>query len=377
MKNYLLSIAILIGTIIGVGMFAMPFVINKSGILSLFIYMPVLGFIQYYLHLLFAEAVLSIKGSHRLPGYAEKCFGATSKKIILVFNMLCDYGTILAYIILGGIFLHQLLNPIWGGSIFFYSTILFTIQALIVLFGIKTIAAAEFLMTGLLLVAIMLISWRGWNFINPANYTLVNWNNFLLPYGPVFFAVSGYAAIPEICKLLAHNKEKIKSAIAWGTFISVLMMAVFVYVIVGVTGENTSPDTLSGLKNIFGGGVMTFAFILGLLAVVTSFLTISQSLREVFWWDFKINKNLAWFLALSVPYLLYFFGLRNLTTVVSLTGAVASSLLGISMTLIVLKIKKKRDRISCIKNYINRPIVFVLCLMFVLGLIYEIWSVTK
>ena len=139
-------------------------------------------------------------------------------------------------IIVGGIFLHGLLYPLFGGNVFIYSIILFTLEALIVLFGLRLIASVELLMTGLLVFIVGLIVWQGWSNINISNYYLVNFSNIFLPYGPIFFAVGGSAAIPEVCKLLAHKKENIKSAIAWGTFIPVVIMLIFVIVIMGIMG---------------------------------------------------------------------------------------------------------------------------------------------
>jgi len=376
-KNYFHAIATLIGTIIGVGMFAIPYVVSKAGIISLFIYLPILGIVQYFFHKLYAEIILSTKTKHRLPGYFEKYIGKNSKIIPLIVTLLGNYGALLAYIIVGGIFLHELLSPLLGGDIFTYLTVLFILQSTVVLFGLKLIAGAELIMSSLLILVVSLIVWRGWDYISLSNYDLIIWHNIFLPYGPIFFAVGGGAAIPEVCKLLAHKKENIKSAIAWGTAIPIIVMLIFVTVIVGITGANTSADTLIGLHLVLSDGVITFALIFGLLTVATSFLVIAQAMREIYWWDLKINRNFAWLLACGVPYLLYLCGIHNLTRVVSLTGAVTGGLIGIILIWLIFKVKRKREQISIINNKLNKPLAYGLSLLFVLGLIYEIWSFIK
>jgi len=375
MKNYLLAIATLAGTVIGVGIFALPYVINQSGIIFLPVYMIILGVIQHYLHLLFAEVVLSTNGYHRLPGYVAEYSNKRNKYLALAISMLSDYGIIIVYIIVGGLFLHQLLGPFFGGSIFLYSTMLFIIESLIVFFGLRLIAGAEFIMSLFLLTVIGLIAWHGWDYYNLANYSMLNLRNAFLPYGPVFFAIGGMAAIPEVCRLLARNKEKIRSAIFWGTFVPLLATSFFVVVILGMMGNGVTPDTLSDLGLIFQDGIITLALIFGLLAIITSFLTISQSLREAFWWDFKINKALAWALSCLVPYFLYLAGWRNLTKTVSITGALAGGIFGIVLIWLVFKIKKQGNKKSVIKNKINLPIAYGLSLLFILGFIYELWAV--
>ncbi len=127
-KNYLLAISTLMGTIIGVGIFAIPYVVTQSGVLPLIIIMPILVAIQYYLHLLYAEVVLSTKGNCRTPGFVGR-YGDNFKKVLtLIITVLSDSGTLIAYIIVGGLFLHQLLNPVFGASILFYTIFLFLFE---------------------------------------------------------------------------------------------------------------------------------------------------------------------------------------------------------------------------------------------------------
>lgn len=375
MKNYILAIATLVGTIIGVGIFTIPYVIVKSGIIALFVFMIFLGWVQYYLHLIFAEIVLSIKGQHRLPGYAEKYYGRTGKIATLVINLISDFGVIIAYIIVGGLFLHQLLNPLFGGSVIFYTTVLFIIQILIVLFGLRAVANSEFVMTAILILLIGFISWQGWRFVDFHNYTLFSWRGFLLPYGPVFFAVSGMVAIPEICQLLEQDKRRIKSVIAWSGFLSVTLMLIFIFVIVGITGNTTTPDTLIGLNSYWGDGIMKIVLLFGLLVVATSFILALEATREIFWYDFKMNKYWAWALASIIPFIFYLLGVNNITKVVSLTGSIAGGILGLVVILLILKVKRKCELKSPIKCKIDKISAVSLSILFLLGFIYEIWNV--
>jgi amino acid permease len=377
MKKYYLSIAVLIGTIVGVGMFTMPYVIMKSGLLLFLIYMPILAFVQYYLHLLYAEVVLATKGDKRLPGYAERYGGKTGKMITLVFTLFSDYGVLLAYIIFGGIFMHQLLSPVFGGTVFMYASALFFAEALIVLCGLEIIAGFEFLLTGFMVFIVGWLVYRGIEFSHFSNLTLVDWKYFFYPYGPIFFSVGGQAAIPEICKLLDGRKEKIRSAIAWGTFLSAGLMSIFALTVVSLTGANTTADGLVGLSQLFSNGILTMSYLFALLAVVTSLITIAQASREMFMWDFKVNKYLAWILACLVPYALYAFGLQNLTQTVSLTGAFSGGMLGVIVIFLVMKIKKKSDRQSIIVNHMSKPIAYIVSGLFILGLVYELWTVFK
>lgn len=365
------------GTIIGVGLFTIPFVINKSGIMPLFIYLVVLAAIQYFLHLLFAEVVLSTKDKHRLPGFVGKYINQKSKGLTFLIEIIGSYGSSLAYIIIGGLFLNQLLAPYFGGGIFLYSTILFVFVSLIAFFDIKMIAGTELVLTSFLLLAIGLIAWRGFGHIQPANYQLIDWTNIFLPYGPIFFAVGGGAAIPEVCRLLAYEKAKIKSAIGWGTFVPAALMLIFVLVILGITGAKTSPDTLAGLSLVLNDGVLTFSLIFGLLAIITSYVVIAQATEEIYQWDFKLSNKPAWFLACFIPYFLYLLGWTNLIKVVSFTGSVTGGLSGIILIWLVFKVKAGPEKVSVINNKLTKPLAYFLSFLFILGVLYEIWAILK
>lgn len=375
MYNYFLAIFTLIGTIVGVGIFAIPYVTAKSGLLPLIVYMVGLGYIQYLLHKLYAEIILSTNGRHRFPGYAEKYLGQIGKKITLSLTLLTDFGVILAYIIVGGLFTHQLFNPIFGGNLFFYSTALFLIEAFIVFFGLKAIARGELVMTAILIVLVGLISWRGLEYVEATNYTLLNWENILLPYGPIFFAVGGMVAIPEVCQLLKNDTKRIKSAIALGTFVSIAIMSVFALVAVGMTGANTAQDTLSGFGTVFHNGILKLCLAFGILVVFTSMLSVMQGSREVFNWDYKINNNIAWALACFTPFIFYLLGVQDMMKVISFTGSVSGGLLGIMAIIMVMKTKERCDQVSPIKSNVNTNIALFLVALFVFGFVYEIWNV--
>ena len=73
-KNFIFALASLVGTIIGAGVFAIPYVMSKSGALTCFFYFLILGSVVLLLHLFLGEVVLRTKGRHRLVGYAEKYY---------------------------------------------------------------------------------------------------------------------------------------------------------------------------------------------------------------------------------------------------------------------------------------------------------------
>ena len=81
-KNFYLAATTLIGTIIGAGIFGIPYVVYQSGIILGVVYLLVLGFITILIHLLYGEIVLRTEAKHRLVGYAEKYLGQGAKSFL-------------------------------------------------------------------------------------------------------------------------------------------------------------------------------------------------------------------------------------------------------------------------------------------------------
>ncbi len=372
-RNYFKSVAVLAGTILGAGIFTVPFVIQKAGILSIFIYFPLLYGIQLILHLIYAEIILATKERHRMVGYVGIYFNGFYKRIAFVVSLLGKNGTLIAYIILGGIFLHQLLSPFWGGSLFFYTVLLFLVETAIVLLGLKIIAKVEVFLTILLVIAIGGLSWRSLGYWEIGNYSFFSWKNFLMPYGAIFFAIGGQAAIPEICQLLKNEKRKIRSAIIWGTFLPIFLIAFFAFLVVGVTGPNTTPDVIAGLATKLDSWIIFLALIFGLMAIITSYIIIAKSLKEVYWWDGGLNKYLAWILATAIPLGVYLIGVKNLINVIGLTGAITGGLYGVILISIYLKVQNKKRRRLVYRKYLSKKLAWVLSVAFILGAITELF----
>lgn len=377
-KNYYQALATMIGYIIGVGMFGLPYIVAQSGYVTFLFWLIFIGFVQYFIHLIYANVIIATKEYHRLPGYTELYLGKPGKYFVVAAKFFGNFGALLAYIIITGIFLEQILAPYFGGSVFFYSTAMFAFEALIVYFGIKAIAKAEVFMTFLLILVVGLISWKGLGVINLDNYEIINISKFLLPYGVVLLAIDGGGSLPIVIKLLKRDKKAVKSVIRFGTLISALIILVFVTVIVGISGNQTSPDALSGVKAVLNDGVIFFSLIFGILTMMTSFFGVAESIKETLNWDFKVNKTLSWALAVFLPYSFYLLKFEDLSEILGVIGSLGGGFCGIVLMLIFLKMRKKRGALPLFDGHKpGRLAVSFFILIFLSGIIYQILEVIK
>ena len=371
-KRYFQAIAVMVGYIVGVGMFGLPYLTVRAGWLAFIILLAVLGSAQYLIHLVYANMIVINRSFHRLPGYVEKYLGAKGKWAVFAAKLLGNYGALLAYIIISSIFLRQLLNPFLGENLILYASIVVAIAAIVVFKGIRAISKVELYMSALLFFVIGVMVYKGWSTIEAKNYMAIDWSNTLLPYGAMLMALDGNGSLPIVGRLIKKDTVLFKSVIKTSMILSSLTLILFVFVIVGISGANTTPDALVGVQKILANGVITLVLIFGLFSIMTSIIGVAESLKETFWWDFKVNKTLAWALAIFVPYILYLAGITDLIGVISFIGAVGGGFCAIVMLIVFLKIKKKKSKLPMFTRKPPNALVYLLIGLFVVGMIYEI-----
>src|SRR4030042_6737207 len=108
--SFIYATATLAGTIIGVGLFALPYLTIRVGWPTMLLYFLVLGGMVTLIHVLFGELALHTPDHKRLPGFAERYWGPRGRKFTLWVHLGGLLGAVLAYVIVGGEFLHELLG---------------------------------------------------------------------------------------------------------------------------------------------------------------------------------------------------------------------------------------------------------------------------
>ncbi|MBM3257629.1 MAG: hypothetical protein FJZ05_00130 [Candidatus Nealsonbacteria bacterium] len=362
------ALAVISGTCIGVGFFILPYVTLKVGFWVILGYFVFLGSLAILIHLLFGELALKTPDFKRLPGFAKLYLGKWGQGFAYFSTIIGIFGAILAYLIVGGEFLSELLSSVFPGSSLFYTLIYFTAGAVFIFFGIKAIAKVEF--WGLLLFFIILsvIFFQGKEFLNVSHLFVVPEKSFLfLPYGVILFSLWGATMIPEVEEMLGEKRKLILKIIPVAILIPIIVYLFFIYLILGITGSETTESALTGLRNVLGDEVVSLALVFGILTTFTSFIALGLTLKNVFRFDLKINQNLAWFITCFAPLVLFLIGIKSFIAIISFIGGV---MLGIEGILILLMCRKSYG--PCKKLSRKSFLICSLILIFLVGIIYEI-----
>lgn len=361
-KKFILATATLTSTIVGVGFFSLPYVTNQSGLFTMLGYFLVLGGLVVVVHWMFGQVALQTPDHLRLPGYAKTHLGETGKRIALFTMILGTYGSLLAYLILGGKFLSGLNLPWLAGNEFASSLVYFLLGAGLIYFGIRPIARIDFwsMLVVFFILGVVLV--KSVPFLKMENVLVAdNFSNFFLPYGPILFSLWGASMIPEIEEMLGQHKSKLKKVVLTSILISALVYFSFILIVLGVSGKNATLDGISGLKSFLGNNILTLGLLLGLTTTFTSFLALGLTIRKVFNYDLGLSKPWAFFLAMGFPLAMFLAGLQNFLQVISLVGGVALGVEGILILLMYAKIEPR-------KKYLVYPLILV----FLAGIVYEL-----
>jgi len=368
-KNFWLAVFSLVGTTIGAGIFSLPYVFAKAGFFIGFVEFIVLVFIVLLIQQMLGEITLRTSGYKRLVGLAFNYLGRYFGNLVAVFALLGGIGTLLVYMVLGGKFL----SLITSQDVFWSSVVFFIFWFLAVLVRPKTFGKTEFYISSLVIFIIILISLFNFRYINFNNFRGFDIKNMLLPYGVILFAMTGYTVIPKMEDLLSHEKHKLKKAIRHGTLIPAAVYLVFVFIILGVSGGLTSPDAIFGFSRVLNSGfIMLVGSVLGLLAVAEAALSYGVYFRETLWYDFKLDKKLAWLLTGVAPLSLFILGARDLISIISIVGALFFGFQAIIILMIHKKAKNSEIE-PAYKIYLSNALYYIIGVVVSLGAVLEIW----
>ena len=368
-KNFWLAVFSLVGTTIGAGIFSLPYVFAKAGFFIGFVEFIVLVFIVLLIQQMLGEITLRTSGYKRLVGLAFNYLGRYFGNLVAVFALLGGIGTLLVYMVLGGKFL----SLITSQDVFWSSVVFFIFWFLAVLVRPKTFGKTEFYISSLVIFIIILISLFNFRYINFNNFRGFDIKNMLLPYGVILFAMTGYTVIPKMEDLLSHEKHKLKKAIRHGTLIPAAVYLVFVFIILGVSGGLTSPDAIFGFSRVLNSGfIMLVGSVLGLLAVAEAALSYGVYFRETLWYDFKLDKKLAWLLTGVAPLSLFILGARDLISIISIVGALFFGFQAIIILMIHKKAKNSEIK-PAYKICLPNALYYIIGVAVFLGAILEIW----
>jgi amino acid permease len=374
MKNKYMQLftasSMIAGTCIGAGFLGIPFVASRAGFFVALAYLIIFLGVVLLINLYIGEIILRTKGNHQLAGYANKYLGKKGKFVMLLATKFTIYSAIVAYLIGVG----ESISFLFFGNVGYYIVIGVLFGGVMSFFVWKGVSSLKFIeKAGVItsLAILFLISIMFFNKIDTANLFVFNSSYALLPFGVILFSMMSFFSIPHAKIILKNNRNLMKKAIIIGTCIPAVFYTIFTLVVVGYMGSETPQIATFAL-----GGIFVF---MGIVTMVTSYISLANALKHNYMFDYKISKRKAWFRACIIPIFVFLFiqifgGLFSFIRVISIGGVVSGGVIGILVLMINKRAEKRGDRHPEFFVPINNWIVRILSFVFILGIFLELFK---
>ncbi len=364
--KYLAALSTTVGTIMGGGILALPYAIEKSGFFEGIALLVLIGFASILITMYTGELSSHFKKLHQLPVIISKYAGKRLRISILIFQILTIYGAQIAYLTGIALIMVFLFHLPYTVSVL----LVFLLTLPLIYKGYKLVEDAE---TPLLFIKIALIVAAALSVITivkDANFYIYNITNLFEPFGIILFSFTGYTVIPEVKQELGGIK-KLTSIIVVSYIICILLYIFFSFAFVGAFGPLVSTVATDGIHSFY----YEILFSLTTLSLLlTPYIALSLVLADSFTYDFGIERKSSMFLSLAAPFAIAFFDL-NFESILDVTGGVFISLLAM-MILIAVLIERRKAKKHI--GYLVPGGIYLIIFTFVvmlLGLVYTVYSI--
>jgi len=322
------SACIITGYGIGGGVMAMPYLAARCGVWMSLLILVGAYFLSLLMHMMVADLSLRAGGGQATAIYEKFLFRGKFKKalIIVFFGMvaLVLLSTLATYISgAGEIISTQLgIHPIWGRLMFY------AVAAGVVLFGLKAVGISEKIAVALIFALLGVFAVASFTHIrNPLPMAPGKWNETLAFFGMSMFSFVAFFSIPQAVEGLGGDVKKIRRAVVIGfvNIFAIILIVVFCSLLASV--EITEIAILG-----WSAGIGMWAQVVGdafvLLAIVTTYWSISLALTDIIKEQTRLNTRLSWLLA-TVPTFLLTFLPAGFMEFLRITGGINAILLAI------------------------------------------------
>ena len=328
MKKSLTVVGVVAAATIGSGLFALPYVIERSGwALSLGYFAALIAIIS-LAHILYLKTLEAVHERERLLGLARKYFGATGFWIgflAIVVGLLLGF---VAYLVLGEQFVHI----IFPGLPLQVALILFWFAVAILVFRSEgRVAVFEMVGVALIFCAIFFIFISGHPLRAFIALPLADAKYFFLPFGAVLFSLAGWTSIEQVYEIQKDTKTgSAFPLLIVGTSLAAVLYWLFSLGILGSVPQATV-DAITGASGwaLWKRDILA---VIGLLAIGIVSIPLAREIRGALEKDLGWNSFISRLAIVGIPLAVVLAGFNNFLMIISLAGGV---FIGVQYLLIV------------------------------------------
>ncbi|MDE2098272.1 MAG: hypothetical protein KGL39_13550 [Patescibacteria group bacterium] len=368
LKKLFLGIGLLSGTIIGAGVFALPYVFSRSGWLIGSAYLLIFAAIVALAHLMYAEVVESTPGEHRLVGFSKMYLGKFFEWVATIISPIGLMLMLTVYLILGERFFMLILPGTLKPAALLLAWLIGTF---LIFWQTKRLALAETLGTLSIAAIIFVIFGYGAKGLgNLETLPAADLKYAFLPYGVILFSYWGRTAIPPLVKFFKESKalRLARPAVIIGTVLPAILYVFFIAGVIGLVANNVTEDSVVGLASTLPIEAVWLVGVLGLLAVLTSYAVVGKNIYQTIVFDARQKPFLGGLAVALIPMLLYIAGFNNFIALIGVVGGIFVSIEGVLIVLLWRRVRREKKRLGWVVITSSWLLLAVFCG----GILYEL-----
>lgn len=321
----------MIGSMIGVGLLALPFAFAQVGFGLGTLALVVVALVSGVVLELYADLVLVRGGKARFIHVMSRELGHGGTFIAAASFIGSIYGALIAFCIFGGQFLRTVLfgilplTPTESTIAFFALGALLTIGGSLFVARMQRILLPVFfcLIAGLALFALPHVHLNAFTTFVPSNLGAA--------LGVMLFAFHGMCGVPEARDILGRSSGLL-SRVSWRSIATVFCVyLLFSFSVLGVTGASTTENAIVGLNNALGHSAFLLASTIALVVTMSAFMNVANALTYMYVYDLKLRFIPSWLITMLVPIIIVLIGIPSMTSVLKFTGGVLGTIVAICM----------------------------------------------
>lgn len=343
--TFLEASSIVTGYGIGGGVMAAPYLASLSGIIPTLIILLLAFGISLIFHLMTAEIMLRDGHNEQIiEMFSKYMLKGTVTKYILWFLfaviVLSFIASLSAFIAGGGENINNLFPviPLWAAH-----CIVYFIAAGVVFFGLKAIGISEKYGVAAIFVFVIILlaaSIRHGLSFRPEVVGAFKYQMAL--FGMMMFSFFALFSVPQVVKGLSWNKKLIPKAVAFGMALNCIIIFTIVMICIGASDPVTR-FAMNGLANSVGGWIKYFSSLFVLLAMLTTYWSVSFALAVVVQERLGWGQRLSWLVATLPSFIIVISRATDFLGFMQIAGGTIAILIVIMMVPLYNIVKKQGE----------------------------------
>lgn len=329
------------GAIIGAGIFSLPYVFQRVGLVTGAVYLTGAALIMTLVHLMYGAVVAANSDHHNFVGYVRRYLGGFAGELAVVIGIVELLLVLGIFLILAYRFFGILTpQPLYAVLLFW------GVASWVALSSIDQLGAVQVPVVAALLIVVVAVFLWGW-----ANYSGtsviemgINSATATLAIGPLLFALGGRVGAGEATQYArAHQLAnwRLRQAIILGTVIPAVIYILFVYGVLWLVPV-VAEDSITSLLNYIPTGLLLFVVCAAIIKLWTSYAALGFDVFKNITLDLRWSPRSAKLMLLSVPLLVALWFQSQVITLIALTGGVFFFLEALLIFLMWVRFRRQR-----------------------------------